>query len=103
MDKQGKPLDLPCSKEEFKKAVGNKFVPFTLGDLQIILSIDNNKWHMSVGCKNRLPKYQELKHMRYELLPDDCYMAQIFPPKKEFVNLHPFTLHLWEIDNDPGT
>jgi len=27
-------------------------------------------------------------------------LRQIFPPTDEFVNLHPFTLHLWELASD---
>jgi len=47
---------------------------------------------------NCLPTYDELKRARYEFLPDGSYAAQIFPSQKEFVNFHPFTLHLYEID-----
>ena len=63
----------------------------------IIVSIDAGKWHLSISHKKRLPTYEELKESRYRFIPDNCYMAQIFPPKSEFVNVHPFCLHLFEL------
>lgn len=70
---------------------------FDHDEVHCIKSIDGGKWHLSMSCKDRLPTYEEMKEIRYKYLPDNCYMAQIFPPSKEFVNLHPFTLHLYEI------
>jgi hypothetical protein len=53
---------------------------------------------MGISHKNRLPTYDELKEARYKYCADVPYMAQIFPPESEFINLHPFCLHLWEIE-----
>lgn len=73
---------------------------FKVGDLWVIVTIDNGQWHISVSCITRLPKYHEMKTVRYACAPDEIYMAEIFPPKKEFVNLHKFTRHLWQINQD---
>lgn len=54
-------------------------------------------WHLSISTPNASPSYKEIKQARYHYLPDNLDMAQIFPPKAEFVNLHPFCHHLWEI------
>lgn len=62
-----------------------------------IVSIDGGLHHVSISHKGRLPNYKEIKEARYQLCPNDVTMAQIFPPKEEFVNLHPNCLHLWEI------
>lgn len=70
---------------------------YTLGSCRIIVTIDAGKWHLSISHPNRLPNYNELKEARYKFLPDNIYAAQIFPPKSEFINLHPNCLHLWQI------
>lgn len=63
----------------------------------IIVSVDNGKYHLSISHPSRLPTYDELKNARYKYTPNHLYMAQIFPPKDEFVNLHKYCLHLWQI------
>ncbi len=70
---------------------------FKMGRCIVIVSKDNGKWHLSISCKNNQPSYKEIKEARYRFLPDDITVAQIFPPKSEFVNLHPYCHHLWEI------
>ena len=71
---------------------------FELLGLRIIISIDNGAWHLSASCKDRMPSYKELKYLRYQMLPDNVYMAEIFPPKDEFVNINPNVRHLYQID-----
>lgn len=87
---------------EFKRIGGD---PLTIGDIYgnesdivVIHSIDNGKHHLILSCNDRLPSYKEVKAARYQICPDIPYMAQVFPPKDEFVNLHPNVLHLWEIE-----
>lgn len=63
-----------------------------------IVSRDAGMWHLSISHKDRLPTYDELKDARYRFCPDVKYMAMIFPPKKEFVNVYETCLHLWEIE-----
>lgn len=72
---------------------------FRMGRCTIIVSIDNGKWHMSISTPTASPSYKEIKEARYKLIPDNVTMAQIFPPKEEFVNVHLYCHHLWEIDN----
>lgn len=61
-------------------------------------------WHLSISHKRnrndpgRIPTWQEIKEARYAFCPDGVYMAMILPPKQEFVNLHPTTMHLHEIE-----
>lgn len=77
---------------------------FKIGRCRIIITKDSDKdfpdgaWHLSISTANTLPSYAEMKAARYKLLPDDIYMAEIFPPSKEFVNYHEYTRHLWQID-----
>lgn len=70
---------------------------FKMGRCSVIVTKDNGKWHLSISTPTESPTYEEIKAARYKFLPDNVYMAQIFPPKSEFVNVHPYCHHLYEI------
>jgi hypothetical protein len=55
------------------------------------------RWHLSISRTDRYPSWDEIKEARYALLPDDCTMAMLLPPKSEYVNLHPNCFHLHEL------
>lgn len=83
---------------EFLKAQGATEIDmFEYKGLRCLKAKERGLWHISMSLPDRLPTYEEMKEVRYKFLPDNCYMAQIFPPSSEFVNVHPFTLHLYEI------
>jgi hypothetical protein len=86
-----------CEKQDGNKG---KFSPgrFKMGRCTVLVTIDNGKWHLSISTPSASPSYNEIKQARYAYVPDDVTMAQIFPPKKEFVNIHPFCHHLWQIE-----
>ena len=71
---------------------------FQMGRCNVIVSIDNGKWHLSISTKTASPSYKEIKKARYKYCPDNIYMAQIFPPKSEFINVYSYCHHLWEIN-----
>ena len=50
-----------------------------------------------------VPTYYEMKELRYSLEAGAKYMAMIFPPPEEFLNLHENCLHLYELDPDVYT
>lgn len=73
-------------------AKGKKRARYTL---QVIAS-DGEGWeHVSVSLPNRTPTWTEMCVVK-DLFWDggDCVM-QFHPPKSEYVNFHPHTLHLW--------
>ncbi|MEU4386602.1 hypothetical protein [Promicromonospora sp. NPDC023805] len=73
------------------------------GELHAIVSHEPTGWHLSVsfqphpGAARRLPSWDELKDARYRFLPDRAHMAALLPPRAEWVDVHPTTLHLWEM------
>lgn len=75
----------------------NSIKRYQMGECIVLVSKDHGKLHLSISHPDRLPNYEEIKFARYHYLPDSVYMAQIFPPKAEFVNLHPNCLHLWQL------
>lgn len=64
---------------------------------QCIVAKEHGKWHASISHDHRDMTYSEIKSARYILLPNEVHAAMIFPPREEFVNLHPFCFHLYEI------
>lgn len=62
-------------------------------------------WHISVSHVNkslkhdRYPSWDELKHAKYQLVPDDVPMVLIFPSKAaKYVDVSPNCLHLWQAE-----
>lgn len=83
------------------KIVEDEYGMYATGTYQykgmtLIIAIEAGKWHLSVSAKFPLG-YQQLKDVRYKFLPNDIQVAQIFPPREEFVNVHQNCWHLWEI------
>ena len=69
------------------------------GVMTVICSVltypDGKRWiHVSCARKTRIPDWDDLKHVK-EIILGDRFAVQIFPPKDEYVNLHPFCLHLY--------
>lgn len=77
--------------KEFKEGT------FKMGRCNIIVAIEFNRWHLSISTPNASPSYKEIKEARYKYLPNNITVAQLFPPKEEFVNLHKYCHHLFEI------
>ena len=73
-------------------------------------------WHISVSHRTRivdpdtkrpmpgrLPTWDEMKEARYRFAPDNVTMAMLLPPKALYVNVHPTTLHLWQVADGLGS
>ena len=68
-----------------------------MGRCDVIVTIDGDRWHLSISTPTCSPSYKEIKAARYRFIPDDVVMAQLFPSMKDFVNLMPYCHHLWEV------
>lgn len=75
----------------------DNFKCYKEGELTIITSLDNGRWHLSISHPKRYPTYDEIKEARYKYIADEITMAMFFPPKSEFVNVHANCFHLWEV------
>lgn len=64
----------------------------------VFVNLEEGRWHLSVSAKHTLG-YYELKQIRYEFLPNNLCMAQIFPPREEFVNIHKNCFHLFQVES----
>jgi hypothetical protein len=64
---------------------------------RIIVNKEGGLWHLSISHPERNPTWEEIRDSRYELLPDGAHMAMILPPKSQYVNIHRFCFHLFEL------
>jgi hypothetical protein len=76
---------------------GAFFIPHKLGKapLKVICS-DGEGWeHVSVSLPARCPTWEEMCFVVRQFWDEgDCVM-QLHPPRSEWVNNHPYCLHLW--------
>lgn len=65
--------------------------------LQIICSpFGEGEWeHVSVSLPDRCPSWEEMRYVKELFWSDDVTVVQFHPKKSEYVNNHPFCLHLW--------
>jgi hypothetical protein len=70
------------------------------------LSFSRPLWHLSISHRTnehppqpgRYPDWDEIVEARYRFIPDGVNVAMLLPPRAEWVNVHPTTFHLWEIE-----
>lgn len=56
--------------------------------------------HVSVSTKRRVPNWQEMCFVKDLFWNDEECVIQYHPPKSEYVNAHPYCLHLWRPVNE---
>ena len=70
-------------------------IPYKHHKLTVIVS-DGAGWdHVSVSLKGRCPTWAEMCFVKDLFFRDDETAVQFHPKKSEYVNNHPYTLHLW--------
>ena len=78
---------------------------YRLGECNVLVSRDEVKergivvrrWHLSISHPTRFPTWTEIHDARYALIPDDCTMAMLLPPKAQYINIEETCFHLTEI------
>lgn len=79
----------------------------TRGACKILVSppFGNIGWHMSISTSYRDPTWKEIRDAWYDLIPDAEIRngAMFFPPKEEYVNVHPYCFHVHEVNLDCKT
>lgn len=57
---------------------------------------DGEGWeHVSVGLPNRCPTWGEMCRIKALFWDAEDTVIQFHPPESEYVNCHPYVLHLW--------
>lgn len=61
-----------------------------------VMASDQMGWdHVSVSLPNRTPTWAEMCFVKDLFFDDEETVIQFHPPKSEYVNFHPYVLHLW--------
>lgn len=69
--------------------------PPTAVDLLVIASSDDGWEHVSVSLPKRTTNWREMDFICRQFWNDDETVMQLHPPRAEWVNNHPYCLHLW--------
>jgi len=61
-----------------------------------VIASDTDGWeHVSVSTTFRCPTWDEMCWIKDQFWgPEDC-VVQFHPPRSQYVNCHPYCLHLW--------
>jgi hypothetical protein len=103
---EGRVVNGPMASKEGSRA--GCFVlhcPRTRAALKVIAS-DGSDWdrcgfvgppweHVSVSARDRCPTWEEMCWVKELFWGDGECVLQFHPPKADYVNCHPFVLHLW--------
>lgn len=74
---------------------GMFFVPYLREVFRCVVS-DGGGWeHVSVSLSHRCPIWPEMCFIKGVFWDDEECVIQYHPVKSEYVNNHPFCLHLW--------
>lgn len=61
-----------------------------------VIASDGLGWdHVSVSLATRCPTWDEMCAVKSLFFDDEEVVMQLHPAKSQYVNLHPFCLHLW--------
>jgi hypothetical protein len=65
-----------------------------------VIASDGEGWeHVSVSLPDRCPTWFEMAQIKDIFWDNEDCVVQYHPPKSEYVNNHPFCLHLWRPTN----
>jgi hypothetical protein len=68
-------------------------------ELRVIAS-DGGGWdHVSVSLPDRCPTWNEMRFIKDIFWGPEEAVMQLHPPQSEYVNCHPFCLHMWKPQN----
>jgi hypothetical protein len=59
-----------------------------------------DRWHLSISADGRLPTWDEIVETAHALRPGVPFVMGV-PPRSWWMNIQPYTLHLWETHDAP--
>lgn len=68
--------------------------------LKVIVSNGMGWDHVSVSLPNRCPTWPHMAMIKALFFEDEETVVQFHPPKSEYVNHHPYCLHMWRSLNE---
>lgn len=74
---------------------GSLYGAFNLGLLYVIFGAGEGWEHASVSRNRRCPSWPEMHRVKQLFWKDSETVIQIHPPQSDYVNMHPYCLHMW--------
>lgn len=76
------------------------FIPYRIGQQPLAVMCapfdGTQRWeHVSVSRPDRCPTWEEMCFIKALFWDDEDCVIQFHPPKSDYVNNHPYCLHLW--------
>lgn len=65
------------------------------GVMRVIASWAEGWDHVSVSRPNRCPTWAEMDFVKRVFFKPDEFVFQAHPAESDYINIHPFCLHLW--------
>ena len=78
---------------------GAFFVRYKKAWLKIIISDEMGWDHVSVSLKHRCPFWHEMCFVKDLCFKPDEWVLQYHPAESDYINDHPYCLHLWKPQN----
>lgn len=76
---------------------GANYGLFLIEGLLVMSSGTMGEWeHVSVSRQSRCPTWPEMCKIKDLFWGEEETVIQYHPPKSEYVNIHPYCLHLWK-------
>jgi hypothetical protein len=86
----------PLASSELLYNNGAFLIPIPAGGMLQVIASDQRGWeHVSVSLPTRCPTWTEMCAIKDMLWDEDDCVVQYHPSKADYVNKHPFCLHLW--------
>ena len=85
----------PIEKDAFV-INGYWFDPVSQKRFVFVFSNDNGWEHLSVSRSNRCPTWDEMCRIKDVFFAEEERCVEYHPPKSEYVNIHPYCLHIWK-------
>lgn len=72
-------------------------IPYRDGIVLNVVASDGMGWeHVSVSLPDRCPTWEEMCFIKDVFWEEYETVIQYHPPKKDYVNCHPYCLHMWK-------
>lgn len=67
---------------------------------QVVWSWGDSWDHVSVSFRNRCPTWDEMCRIKDMFFYEDECCVEYHPAKRDYVNIHPYCLHIWRRQDD---
>ena len=79
---------------------GNGWVTIGGKMLFVVFSFGGGWDHVSVSLKNRCPTWDEMCVVKDVFFDKEECCIEYHPAEKDYVNFHPYCLHIWKPQNE---